>query len=110
MDARPRFTHRTVQLSPPGDEARLARALFGVLARGIHDLPGIVAALNATDVRPSGGAAWTEASFAAEMERRGAYPNSVGAPVGGHEIGTVVPQGTSDPVRLAAPAVGGPNT
>jgi hypothetical protein len=97
---RPRFTHRTVKLSPPPDEAALAKALFGILSKGIHDLAGIVAALNAGGVRaPDGAAAWTEASFGAEVARLGAYPNSIGAPLGAHPS-NVVPQGTSSSERM----------
>jgi hypothetical protein len=99
MTDKPRFTHRTVLLSPPPEEAAFARALFGVLNKGIHDLPGIVAALNATPVRAPGGAAWTEASFTAEVQRLGAYPNSVGGAIGAHPP-NVVPQGTSSSERM----------
>jgi hypothetical protein len=97
----PRFTHRTVVLDPPPQERELARALFGVLNKGIHDLPGIVAALNETQVRPASGGAWTEAGFTAEMERLGAYPNSVGGTVGSHAAGVALP-GTSSSERLNA--------
>jgi len=100
MIEKPRFTHRTVELAPSPVEAEFAKALFGVLSKGIHGLPGIVAALNATPVRAPGGAAWTEASFTAEVERLGAYPNSVGGPIGTHAP-NVVPQGTSSSERMA---------
>ena len=96
MDDRPRFIHRTLNTSPSEHEATLSRTLFAILSKSIHDIAGIVAALNDTDVRLPEGAEWTEANFAAEMERLGAYPNSVGAPLGEHPAG-VVPPGTSTP-------------
>jgi hypothetical protein len=99
MTEQRRFTHRSSVLAPPAEEAAFAKALFGVLNKGIHDLTGIVAALNATAVRAPGGAAWTEANFTAEIERLGAYPNSVGAPIGAHPP-DVVPQGTSSSERM----------
>jgi hypothetical protein len=101
MSDRPRFTHRTVNLSPPEYEQRFAKALFGILSRGIHDLPGIVAALNETPLRTFSGESWTEASFAVEVEQRGAYPNSVGAMVGAHKP-NAVPQGTSSSQRMTS--------
>jgi hypothetical protein len=94
-----RFTHRTVNLSPSAYEQQLAATLFGILSSGIHDLGGIVDALNVAAVLPPDGQAWTDASFSAEMERLGSYPNSIGAPLGTHPVG-VVPQGTSNPERL----------
>ena len=81
-DDRPRYTHRTVKLTAPADEQKLAKTLFGVLSAGIHDLPGIVAALNASDVRLAEGALWSEENFTAEMERLGAYANSAGGAIG----------------------------
>jgi hypothetical protein len=98
----PRYTHRTVRtvkLSPAAYELQLSTTIFGILNQKIHDLNGIVAALNNSPVRPPDGQAWTEASFNAEMERLGAYPNSVGAPIGAHPVG-VIPPGTSARDRL----------
>jgi hypothetical protein len=95
----PRYTHRTVKLSPAAYELQLSTTIFGILNQKIHDLNGIVAALNNSPVRPPDGQAWTEASFSAEMERLGAYPNSVGAPAGAHPVG-VIPPGTSARDRL----------
>ncbi|RJL24419.1 recombinase-like helix-turn-helix domain-containing protein [Bailinhaonella thermotolerans] len=50
----------------------LADELENVFRSGAHDLPGVVARLNETGVRPPDGADWTEASFTAEMARLGA--------------------------------------
>ena len=98
----PRYTHRTVKLAPSEYERQLATAVFGILSRGTHDLPGIVAALNATAVRTADGQPWSETSFSAEMERLGAYPHSIGAPLGAHRAG-VIPPGTSATDRLKQP-------
>ncbi|GLY77766.1 recombinase-like helix-turn-helix domain-containing protein [Actinoallomurus iriomotensis] len=52
-------------------ENALADELEAIFGRGVHDLPGLVSALNETGVRPAGGADWTEESFTAEMARLG---------------------------------------
>ncbi|RRO19941.1 hypothetical protein EIL87_02880 [Saccharopolyspora rhizosphaerae] len=49
-----------------------ADELEAIYGRGVHDLPGIVAALNETGVRPADGADWTERSFTSELARLGA--------------------------------------
>jgi hypothetical protein len=102
MQDRPRYTHRTVNLHLPDYERQLATGLFDILSRGVHDLPGIVAALNGSNVRPPGGEHWTETIFSEEMQRLGAYPHSIGAPPGGHPAG-VIPPGTSAADRLKQP-------
>jgi hypothetical protein len=89
-----RFVHRTLKVSTSQYERALSAALLKILGNSIHDLAGIVAALNKTSVKPQNGASWTEATFVAEMERLGAYPNSTGAPLGGHPPG-IVPSGTA---------------
>jgi hypothetical protein len=83
--------HRTLKPAPSPQETALAGTLIGILSRNIHDLPGIVAALNASRVLPAAGEPWSEASFQSEMERLGAFPNSSGAPLGEHKPGTVPP-------------------
>ncbi|HKT20511.1 MAG TPA: recombinase-like helix-turn-helix domain-containing protein [Stellaceae bacterium] len=98
MTSYPRFIHRTLNVAPSDYEKKLSGALLQILSRKIHDLPGIVAALNQSDAKAAGGQAWTEESFAVEMERLGAYPNCVGAPLGSHRAG-IVPAGTSTPER-----------
>ncbi|GAA4601110.1 hypothetical protein GCM10023195_02390 [Actinoallomurus liliacearum] len=57
---------------PTSYEHALADELEAIFGRGVHDLPGLVAALNETGVRPAGGADWTEESFTAEIARLGA--------------------------------------
>ena len=94
MEERPRYVHRTLNTDPGDYEKALSRTLFGILSKSIHDLPGIVRALDESDLRPPEGDRWTEEIFAAEMERLGAYPNSSGAPLGEHPAG-IVPPGTS---------------
>ena len=86
-----RMIHRTLKPAPTPQESALAGTLIGILSRKIHDLPGIVAALNASPVRPATGEPWTEASFQSEIERLGAFPNSSGAPLGEHKAGIVPP-------------------
>lgn len=106
MTSYPRFIHRTLNVSPSDYERQLSGALLGILSRKIHDLPGIVAALNQSEVRSARGEAWTEAGFAAELERLGSYPNSVGAAMGSHPAG-IVPAGTSMPERPMKQSAGG---
>jgi len=98
MTAYPRYIHRTLNVSASEYEKKLSGALFEILSRKTHDLAGIVAALNGSEIRSPSGQNWTEASFSAEMERLGAYPNSVGASMGDHPVG-IVPVGTSTAER-----------
>jgi hypothetical protein len=56
---------------PTAAETRLADALQAIFAAEVHDLPGIVARLNAAGPLAPDGAPWTEASFAAELARLG---------------------------------------
>ncbi|MFE3454222.1 recombinase-like helix-turn-helix domain-containing protein [Nonomuraea sp. NPDC059194] len=53
-------------------EHALADELEAIFGHGVHDLSGLVAALNETGVRPPDGADWTEESYTAEMARLGA--------------------------------------
>ena len=53
-------------------EHALADEIEAIFGRGVHDLPGLVAALNDAGVRPPDGADWTTQSFAAEIARLGA--------------------------------------
>ena len=108
MDDLPRYTHRTLNTAPSDYEQKLSKALFGILSQSIHDLPGIVKGLNGADVRPPSADQWTEQNFAAEMDRLGAYPNSIGAPLGEHPVG-VVPVGTSTRERPTRQDHGGPS-
>jgi hypothetical protein len=52
-------------------EHALADELEGIFGRGVCDLPGLVAALNETGVRPPDGADWTVESFTTEIARLG---------------------------------------
>ena len=98
MTDRERFIHRTLNVSASQYEKDLSRALLGILSRKAHDLPGIVAGLNATEIRPEGASEWTEQVFVSEIERLGVYPNTVGAALGLHASG-VVPPGASTAER-----------
>ena len=94
----PRFTHRTVNLAQSDYVQDLSATLFRILSQSIHDLPGIVNELNRSDIRPPDASEWTDKSFIGEMKRLGAYPNSIGAPLGEHPKG-IVPAGTSSQER-----------
>ncbi|MFC9977286.1 recombinase-like helix-turn-helix domain-containing protein [Spirillospora sp. NPDC127200] len=61
-------------------ENALADELENVFGTGAHDLPGVVAALNETGVRPPDGADWTPDSLAAELARLGAGDETPPAP------------------------------
>ncbi|NKQ57623.1 hypothetical protein HFP15_32655 [Amycolatopsis sp. K13G38] len=54
---------------PTSYENALADELEAVYGRGVHDLAGVVAALNAGGLRPADGADWTEETFTAELAR-----------------------------------------
>ena len=60
-----RWQHRA--RPPSEDETRLADALGAIFRDEVHDLPGIVARLNAAGVAKPGGSPWTGESFAAAM-------------------------------------------
>ena len=57
---------------PSAWENELADVIEATFAAGIHDLPGVVAALNKSRVRASDGNLWTEANFQAAVKRLGA--------------------------------------
>ena len=98
MTELPRFTHRTVNQAQSEYDRDLSTTLFRILSRSIHDLPGIVNELNQSEVRPPDAVEWTEEKFTVEMKRLGAYPNSIGAPLGEHPKG-IVPTGSSSRER-----------
>jgi hypothetical protein len=55
----------------PAALSALGDALEAVLATGVHDLPGIVAGLNAAGCRDADGTGWSEASFRRRMAELG---------------------------------------
>ena len=57
---------------PTPYEQQVGDALEEAFGQGVHELPEIVAALNAKGLRTPGGAAWTEENFAAAMDELGA--------------------------------------
>ena len=64
--------HQTQVDAAPGDyAAALADRLEEIFGRGIHDLDGIVAALNQDGPAPEGAERWTAELFEAEMTRLG---------------------------------------
>lgn len=54
---------------PTSYEDAFADELEAVYGRGIHELDGVVDALNETGVRPAGGAEWSGESLRAELSR-----------------------------------------
>lgn len=56
---------------PTAFENELADIIEESFARGIHDLGGLVAALNGSRLRPPDGTAWTEATLASILRRLG---------------------------------------
>ena len=64
---------RQTREGEPGPyEAELAKTIEKVFGTGTHDLPGLVAGLNAEGLFAPDGRPWTEESFTAEMKRLGA--------------------------------------
>ena len=64
--------HQTQVDAAPGPYAtELADRLEEIFGRGIHDLEGIVAALNEDGPAPEGAEKWTAEVFEAEMTRLG---------------------------------------
>ena len=70
----PRLLIRTGNNQSSPYAMALSGALMGILGQEIHDVPGVVEALNATEVKPPEGGAWTEAVFLSEMKRLGEGP------------------------------------
>jgi len=64
--------HQTREREPTDWEMALAGAIEQAFGNGHHELPALVAALNASRVRPREGGHWTEASFTALMRELGA--------------------------------------
>ncbi len=59
---------------PTDYEQALADAMQAAFGDEVYDLPGLVARLNASGVRPPQDGDWTEANFQAEMKRLGEWP------------------------------------
>jgi hypothetical protein len=64
--------HQSRLREPTEWEMSLAGALEAAFAAGHYELPALVAALNASRVRPREGGNWSEANFAAVMRELGA--------------------------------------
>lgn len=59
-----------VRTRPPTSyENAMSDELETIYGRGIHDLDGVVGALNETGVRPPGGSQWTQQSLRDELAR-----------------------------------------
>jgi hypothetical protein len=61
--------HQARQRPPTPFEDLLGDAIERAFAQGIHDLPGLVKALNETGPSAENGKEWTESSYAALMAR-----------------------------------------
>jgi hypothetical protein len=66
------FAHQTIDSPQTAYQTALADALEKIFATGTHDLPGVIGALNAANVKAPDGAAWTEQNFRAVMAEFGA--------------------------------------
>ena len=64
--------HQSRTHEPTPYELKLAATLEEVFTKEGHELPAVVAGLNARQVPAPDGAQWTEQSFRAEMHRLGA--------------------------------------
>lgn len=65
-------THQSRSAPPTAYESLLGDAIERAYAQGIHDLPGLVAALNASGPAGPNGDPWTQDSYIREMARMGA--------------------------------------
>jgi hypothetical protein len=63
--------HQSREREPTEWELQLADAIEGAFAKGAHELDTLVAALNASRVRPQGGGKWTNSNFTALMRELG---------------------------------------
>lgn len=63
--------HQTRNRAPTEWETNLAGALEAAFGQGHHELPALIAALNASRVRSREGGAWTEENFRALMAELG---------------------------------------
>jgi hypothetical protein len=61
--------------TPTSYENALGDGLESVFGSGVHDLDGVVAALNAGGVRPPHGGDWTAESLRAELHRLAEGPD-----------------------------------
>jgi hypothetical protein len=64
--------HQSRTRTPTDWEMSLAGAIEQAFGNGHHELPALVAALNASRVRPREGGAWTDINFTALMRELGA--------------------------------------
>lgn len=64
--------HQSRSRTPNDWEMSLAGAIEAAFGQGHHELPALIAALNASRVRPRDGGDWSEANFMALMRDLGA--------------------------------------
>lgn len=82
---------QTRRRKPTEYEAALSRTLEGAFASGVETLPAIVAALNASDLKPPAAETWTEDNFKGTIARLEALPGDADAPQP-RRGGGIVPQ------------------
>lgn len=63
--------HQTRTHEPTEWEYSLADAMESAFSKGHHELSALVAALNASRIRPRQGGAWTEENFTSLMHELG---------------------------------------
>ena len=63
--------HQSRLREPTAWELTLADAIEGAFAKGAHQLDELVAALNASRVRPKAGGSWNSENFTALMRELG---------------------------------------
>jgi hypothetical protein len=64
--------HQTRTQAPSDWEMELSSAIENAFSKGAHELDELVAALNASRVRPRTGGGWTAENFTALMRELGA--------------------------------------
>jgi hypothetical protein len=64
--------HQSRSHAPTDWEVALAEAIEGAFGQGAHELDALVAALNASRVRPRQGGQWTVENFTTLMRELGA--------------------------------------
>ena len=67
MAGRYHAVHQAQTRAPTAYDNALGDALEAAFARGVRDLPGLVAALNDAGIAAPDGSRWTEAGFAGVM-------------------------------------------
>ena len=73
-----RGPHQSRLWPPPPYEARLASTIEEIFGSGVHDLPGLVLALNTSGIAAPDGTVWGEASLAEQIQTLAADISNMG--------------------------------